>query len=586
MKRFTMFACLILVIFATVAMGAPANRSFRGYDVTKGDSGVLTNEDYTGFAKSGTDTICMISHILAPLGDDTEELQCFGPEVNNTYHGDFQDDFGLPNMDGWYCVDYTQKDTPIWHVSTYQAANLDPFTVPNNAWWCGEDFASCGGGDPVGGYGNSYTEYLDYWATVTSAGAPTTLTITAVLNYDNEPGYDFLYLQYENAAGMQTQATYNGQGTGTVVNQVIPFATGDYVPHPDSGNPSCHLRWFGTSDGAWSDADCDYPTIGLAQVDLIGVSGTNGVVTVMEDNEGPSNLWRVEYPPGVGAFCFVWPLLDEIDDCCRNETPQVAMIDDGVVVPGTGGYYGQTWTYGPGGFIVNPEGGLAGPDYHMQNEVWSPVVEWACGQPGYDGAFIEFSVYRHLGLGPVWAGMFYVWHVRGTTSVDPADIGLEAWADRNFVYYGGPDCIRVRQVVSDLLPSGRTYVQMAVGVYELGWAWGWEGTDASASPYIDDARFCAFTFFGPAISTREIDIAQDAFPENGDLTCGDPASMHVRFDMAQDVSLQAETYCYYGDSICFDIVAVRTGTTMPAIAELCYRLDPNPLFNPYRTAVP
>ncbi|MFH1844703.1 MAG: hypothetical protein ABIF77_15995, partial [bacterium] len=190
MKRFTLLVCLVLIAFATVALAAPANRGVRGYDVSRGDSGVLTHEDYTGFAKSDTDTMCMLSHIGSPEDDaypppPIEECP-FGcncdPVPNNTWHGDFQDNFGLPNWDCWYCVDYTQKDSPIWHVSTYQAANLDPLTVPNNAWWCGEDFASCGGGDPVGGYGNSYTEYLDYWAEVTSAGAPTSVTITAVLN--------------------------------------------------------------------------------------------------------------------------------------------------------------------------------------------------------------------------------------------------------------------------------------------------------------------------------------------------------------------------------------------------------------------
>ncbi|MFH1843593.1 MAG: hypothetical protein ABIF77_10355, partial [bacterium] len=387
--------------------------------------------------------------------------------------------------------------------------------------------------------------------------------------------------------GVQTATTYNGAATAVVVNVDVSFDPGDYTPHPDTGNPSCHVRWLATSDGAWSDADCDYPTAGHTQLDDIRVSGDNGVVTVFEDCEDQvEDIWRVTYPQGVGAFCWVWPLLDEIDVCCRNESAQVAFIDDGVVVPGTGGTYGTSWTYGPGGFVVNTEGGLAGPGYHLKNEIWSPVLEWAGGMSGYNGAFIEFSVYRHMGLGPIWTGLFYVWHVRGTTSPDPADIELAAWNDRNFVYYGGPDCIRVRNVVSDLLPASRKWVQMALGVYELGWTWGWEGTDASPAPYFDDARFCTFTFDGPAITGREIDMAQDAFPEHGTLDCGAPCGMHVRFDMAQDISLQAEPFMYFGDSICFNIVAVREGTVMPTIPELSYRLDPNPLFDGCRSVTP
>jgi len=584
MKRISLFACLILVICSTVVLAAPANRDLRGYDVTRGGFGTLTNEYQAGFAKSGTDTFCMMSHIDAPAGDQAENYG--GPGPNNAFNGDFQDDFGLPHFDGWYCVDYTQRAEPYWNVDTYQAANLDPTTPGNHAWWCGQNFQSCGAGDPAGGYGNDYNEFLDYWAEVGDAGQPTNITVQAVMNYDNEAGYDFLRLQKEEATGMVEVAFWNGEGTLVTVNEVVAFTTTDYVPHPDTGNPSCHLRWLGESDNSYSDADCNSPSIGLAQIDLINVTGDNGVVAAYEDNEGPTNLWRVTYPDGVGAFCFVWPLLDEIDDCCVNDSPQVAMIDDGLVVPGTGGYYGQTWTYGPGGFIVNPEGGLAGPDFHLQNEVWSPILEWANGMPGYDGAFIEFTAYRHMGLGPVWAGIFYVWHVRGIDSANPADIATVPWTDRNFVYYAGPDCLRSRFVVSDLLPAGRQYVQLALGINELGWAWGWEGTDASSAPYFDDVRYCAFRFGGPAISTREIDIAQDNFPEIGDLTCGSPCGMHVRFDMAQDISLQTEAYILPGDSIAFDIVAVRAGTELATMPELCYRLDPNPLFNSCRTVIP
>jgi len=578
MRRLILLPNLLLFVFCASVLAAPASRDFRGYDISRGDSEVLTNSDFTGFTKSGIDTFCMLSHIGAPNGD---ELESYAPGPGNSFAGDFQDDFFLPDWDEWTCVDYTQKDAPIWHIDTYQVIN------GSYSYWCGEDYASCGGGDPAGGYGNDYEEYIDYWAEVDNNAVTTNITLDAVINYDTEAGYDFLYLQYETAAGLQTAATFSGTAIGVVVNVGMSFDPGDYSPHPATGNPSCHLRWYADSDDTFSDADCNYPTAGHSQIDDIQVSGDNGVVTVFEDCEDQvEDIWHATYPPGVGAFCQIWPSLEELDDCCLNESPQAAFIDDGVVVPGTGGYYGQTWTYGPGGFIVNPEGGLAGPQYHLQNEVWSPVLEWAGGMTGYDGAFIEFSVYRHLGLGPVWAGLFYIWHVRGTSSTDPADIEYEAWQDRNFVYYGGPECTRVRNVVSDLLPSGRKWVQMALGVYELGWAWGWEGVDASPSPYFDDARFCAFTFYGPAIATREIDIAQDDFPENGDINCADPCGMNVRFDMANDISLQTEPYMYHGDSICFDIVAVRYLTTMPNNPELCYRLDPNPLFDGCRSVVP
>jgi len=570
---------LVLILLPVFIQAAPVSRDFRGYEVTRETTATLTNADHGSFTKSGVDTFCMLSHAGSPAGDSAES---YSPGPGNLYAGDFQDDFGLKNWDDWSCVDYTQRTDPIWHIDTYHAVN------GSYSYWCGENIPSCGGGDPDGGYGNSYTEYLDYWADVGNPDQVTSLTITATINYDNEPGYDFLYLQYESATGMQTVATFNGLGTQVSVAEALTFDTSNYVPHPDTGNPSCHLRWFGTSDGAWSDQDCDYPSVGLAQIDDILVSGDNGVVTAFEDCEDQvEDVWRVTYPPGVGAFCWVWPQLDELDECCLNRTPQVAFIDDGNVVPGTGGYYGSFWTYGPDGYVVNPEGGLGGPNDHLHNEIWSPVLEWAGGATGYDGAFIEYTTYLHMGISSVWAGMFHVWHVRSTSSEDAADIAAEPWRDRGFFYCGGPTCYRTRRIVSDLLATDRQYVQLALGVQELGWSWHWSIGVTSPAPYFDDARFCAFLQSeGPAIASSEIHLAQDNFPENGVLDCANPCGLNVRFDMANDISLVTEAYNLPGDSICFDIVPIRSGTDLAGMPELCYRLDPNPLFDPCRTAIP
>jgi hypothetical protein len=566
MKKLTMFACLSLVlVFATAAVASDANRALKGYDKTVGDYSTLTSNGLVGFVKSGADTVCL-------LGDD---------ETPN--RGDFQTAVGTPSDDGWFGVDLTQKVDPIWHIDTYYADNLDPGTVPNHAWWCGEMWDSCGPTDPAGGYGNNYNEYLDWWGNVGDAGSPGTARIEAVLNYDDEPGYDYLYVQYEDATGMQDLMTYNGKADGVILNATHAFLVTDYVPHPDNGLPSIHFRFNFVSDGGWSDEDCSWPTTGGAQVDLIQVSYDQGggysQIGPTEDCEG-TPTWRVTFPPGVGDFSKVWPLLNNIDPCCDNETPQFAFIDDGLVVPGTGGYSCISWCYGPGGYIVNPEGGLAGPDFHAANEIWSPVLDWI---PGYDGAELEFSVYRHEQLiaGPS-PGMFYVWHVRSTADPTGAT-GWTGWLDRNFVYYGGPDCIRVINDVSNLMAPDRVKSQIALGTNELGWVWGYDGIDGTPAPYFDDVRFCTFVVPGPSISTREIDIAQDNFPEIGAISCGAPCDMSVRFDMAQDISLAAEPKNLPGDSITFDVVPVRAGTAMLAAPEMVYKMKANPLFNSCRT---
>ena len=532
----------------------------------------LTNASGAGLTKSAADTFCMLSHRLQDVGEDP------GIGAGNSLRGDFQDDLGLPHWDDWYGVDLTVEPMH-WHVATYNASNLERgLGGTNHAWWVGEDFPSCGGGDPDGGYGNNYDDNLDYYGEVLSDALPTSVRLQFNLNYDNEPGYDYLYVQVGTALGMVNQQTFNGSGTvfGGIVNHT--FQPADYVAHPSTGNPSFHLRFFFQSDGAWSDADCMYPTAGGAQVDSIVVSGDNGTVMTVETvNDGDPDFWQISPAASVGDFAYVWPLLTEIDDCCHNVTPQIAFIDDGRVVPGTGGTPCITWCYAPGGWIVNTRGGLAGPWNYLNNQVWSPPLEWPAGD--YEGGFIEYTVFRHFGLGSRWAGMFYVWNVR---SSDDGGESWSHWGGRSFVYYGGPDCIRLHHVISDLLYPDRTHVQLALGIYDLGWIW--TSDDASPAPYFDDVRFCAFTFEGPAISTREIQIAQDSFPENGALNCNNPCGMNVRFDEAWDVSLQAEQFCYYGDSVTFDIVPVRSGTALAGMPELCYKLSPNPLFDGCRTS--
>jgi hypothetical protein len=602
MKRFTLFACLMVLAWTVVAFGADTQQR---YNLADGRySAVLNGQPvWTGAAKQ--DSVCM-------LGSK-------GPYAQ--YFGNFEDGVGAPSWDRWYGIDLTQKTSPIWHIDTYNANTtpcLDPLTTPNHSWWCGDDYPSCVPGDPVGGYGNSYEEYLAWWGEVKAPFNPNLnvdVAVTGMLSYDNEPGYDYLYLQYEDAINgwtdYATPGVYNGKGI------CVPVAeTQSILPMNRTGFSGkwVHLRWRATSDGAWSDEDCDWPTEGHSQVDLLEVYFTQGATgpaqqgTTETCEPGDTPEWVVEYPTGVGDYALVWALLQEIDPCCINTTPQVASIAH----PATGlpTYSCTTWCYGPGGYIVHPEGGAAGPDFHMNNEIWSPIMVWPAGN--YDGATYEFTVYRHetLTAGPS-PGMFYVWHVRSTTDdnggmwpnapgLPPYDVNdasqdpnwpdqVEAtwsgWADRNFVYYGGPDCLRVVNEVSDLLLPGRKYVQAAVGTYELGWVWGYVGTDGTPAPYFDDVRVCATEYPGPAISTREIDIFQDNFPAIGTIDYQNACKNSIRFDMARNIALPTDPVCNVpGDTAVFDIVAVRTGTSLVFPPVMMYKLKPNPIFDACRTS--
>jgi len=157
----------------------------------------------------------------------------------------------------------------------------------------------------------------------------------------------------------------------------------------------------------------------------------------------------------------------------------VAFIDDGVVVPGTGGSQCINWCYGPGGYIVTTTGGLAGDAEHIHNAIESPVMQWplrprnGCSEPVPDGIILSFGVYRHEDLTADAPGIFYTWGVRSAVAGD--DIEVAPWEDRNFVYYGGPDYVRGGDDVTDLMVESRDRVQVQLTCYELGYQWSWTG---------------------------------------------------------------------------------------------------------------
>jgi len=302
-----------------------------------------------------------------------------------------------------------------------------------------------------------------------------------VLNYDNEPGYDFLYLLYEHDIGLQIAWTGNGQDSTVTLHETIVFEPDDYVPHPDTGITSCHLRWNSRSDGAWSDADCDWPSTGLAQIDNIEVSGDNGVLTILEDCEGSAHFWHVAFPSGVGDFSKVWPLLEDLDPASQNDTPQFAFIDDGVVVPESEGQHCLTWCYGPDGWCVTATGGALGGGCKILNEIWSPVISWS--DKNYDVAILKYKAYRHNDR---WLPPSAVdtWRVRSTN--DPSGvIGWTDWTGDEGPRTAEPLYVQLDNDIADLLVADCKYIQIALGVHDISVYWSWE-YDPTPAPYLDN----------------------------------------------------------------------------------------------------
>jgi len=523
------------------------------------------------FNKSTRDTIDLIGPWPLNIEDPPTAQQ----------NGQFQDREGSIAWNDWTSLDATQPTVTHWNVSTYNAANLNNNGEGNRAAWCGSlEYASCGGTDPEGGYGNSWYEALEWAGTVDNVAESCTVHITAYINYNNEDDFDYSYLTYITADGKVNQNTWNGtlNNTNVFVDETILYEAFEYVgPQGDE----VRLQFRFESDGAWSDEDCLFPTDGAMQVDDVTVTLTNGTDQDTFDDfesEDPDDFgnWYTVFPDGNGDYAKLWTGLQDIDPCYDNYSPSVAFIDDGVVVPGTGGTQCVSWCYGPGGYTLNNTGGLSGT--LLDNSILSKVLTW----PGeeYVGCFWWFDVYRHEGLfGADDTGMLYEWWIRSTDSEDPADIETATWIHSPFIYYGGPDYIRASEnQTSNLVPSPK-FVQVRCGVMEYGAPF--DGNDGTPAPYFDNARLIAYPFQGPAMSRLDIHAAQDDFPDRP-LDFVALGNNDVRFDMALNISANSHERNDPGDSLTIQCAAVRANSELVGHPRMVYKVFPNPLFDPYR----
>jgi hypothetical protein len=502
-----------------------------------------------------------------------DTVTLMGPGGSYPYRGDFESAAALPDgdgalPDGWTSIDHTAPEVH-WHVSSHN----NPGTGSGAA--CRDPLLpSCNAGDPVGGYGNSWRDILEFRKSVPGAA---TVRVQGRLRYDTEPGYDYVYLQRRTAAHPDFEPVGGGQGLtwdgqGSVdFDCTFTYAAGERV---DGDQIAVALVFV--SDGAFSDGDCLWPTDGAATVDDLVVTVTAGDVDLyVEDFEdgliGPD--WAVVSVIGVGDFARVWRGLCDSDPCADNPTNQVAFID----------LYPDLWILPPppgGCGMVNNTGGALGPGYHLDNAVRSPVMTLPAGGPS--GLTLDFDVYAHeLLIANDSPGIFYTWDVRSAAAGE--EIALAGWRSRNFVYYGGPEYRRQHNVVDDLLVPGAERVQVQLGVVELGWLFGYgDGTNGTAAPYFDNVRVTAYPATGPRIVIDDRRLANDGFPGSGALDLEDLGSNSVRFDMAANIAPRSHLRNDPGDSICID-AAPRDGATLDAPQMHWTFAFRNPLFDPFRS---
>jgi hypothetical protein len=486
------------------------------------------------------------------------------------YDGRFEDAYGDPDWHGWVSEDFTTDPVTPWHVSDERVL------VGSYSLVCGQLVSTPGG--LTFGYGNDWKTAIIFTHEVADPGLPSELHLEGAMRVDTEPGYDFVYLQVHRDDGWENiddGAVWDGTRTWALDFTTVMQAE-DYS---GSNQNEIQVRFYFESDPGYSDEDGLFDSDGAVWLDelLVQVDGTT--VDFEDFEDGESQRWVEELIIGVGDFAQLYNNLQDLDPCRSNTSVQVAFVDDGVVVPGTGGTPGQTWRYGPGGYIVNNTGGLLGPDYKIQNGVVSPPLEWI---DGHDAARLTFGVYMHEPMTTQSGGTMYLWWVRSTTSDDPAMLEFENWNNDLTVWYGPPVYANHGIDITSYLEPGRRWFQVRLEVWEAGWLFNVDGTDGTPHPYFDNVRIRSYPFAGPAINHDALYLAQDSFPEAGDIDMVELGNNSIRFDMARNISPDQHLRNDPGDSLFIDVVPVRAGSTLEQLPRMVVRMKANPLFDEYR----
>ncbi len=498
--------------------------------------------------------------------------------------GKFETATGAPDWHGWTHHDLSIPEENHWHVSTYWAAGLNGHGPGNYALVCvDEEIPACASPDTIGGVGSNWFDDVGWVGTVSNPTLPVTVRLTAFMHYDLfDADWDFLELFIFRGETPELLEQWTGSDNDVALDFTTVLQPNElYGPY---GN-EVKIFWRVWSDGAWDDSDCFSPSHGACQIDDISVYFNESLVTF--DNFEPGSLvnWSTEDFTGVGDFAKLRSYLPDQDPCKQNTSVQVSFIDDGQVVPGTGGTFCQTWCYGPGGKILNNDGGLLADDvnpWFLHNEIYSPVYAWI---PGTDAAELAFDVFKHETLCVNCPGIFYRWGVRSTASEDLEDIEQAPWRNRNFVHYGGPEYFRHIEPVSDLIVPDAKWVQVMICVDELGWLWGWDGSDGTPAPYFDNVALKAWAAEGPEILVSEKTSFMDAFPEQGELNPDDLVSNWCRMDSALDLDNDDLRFAP-GDSLVAMITPLRPGANGVGAPELHWVLACNPHFNTVRPTAP
>ncbi|MCK5406973.1 MAG: hypothetical protein KAJ37_05950, partial [Candidatus Krumholzibacteria bacterium] len=230
-----------------------------------------------------------------------------------------------------------------------------------------------------------------------------------------------------------------------------------------------------------------------------------------------------------------------------------------------GFFAGSTVNYGCGGFPAQPAVPYENArGQYISNEIWSPAIPFI--GTGNE-VILSFDVYKDL---PIEALVFFTWRVRSVVAGCP-----QQWRDRDYVYYGGHKFwLRFSEPIGDLIESGATDIQIALGVVDMFPFWDGiygDGACHSHSPLFDNVELARVATAGPTWRVRHIDLFQDNFAEDGTTTGT------ARADMAGDILPPSNPNIVPGDSAVVSVsdpdIGLGVGTNGKADVYCYVRVD-------------
>ena len=300
---------------------------------------------------------------------------------------DFDDEFGNPDAQDWRPLVLNTSEETHFHVEDF--SGVDHVAAPlqgSQSMWCGlpaEDPRTCHWNSPPG-YGSNWNEILSSTAFAVQGD----VSFEFLVDMSIEPGYDYVYLEYEDPLGEWVNLdTYNcgGYSCGPLSKQ--------YVVAAAAHDGQIRFRFRFHSDGAGdSEGFAFVPSAKGFLVDSLTVSDATGIVDTQDfegeavgDSATADGHWYTElYAPGDNAGLLVSGVDMLQETTPVNETGMWSFLDGAIDDYSCAGHPEQA---------VVPA---------TRSIVRSPIIELNRDLDGYfiggtiDSVEVAFDVYRDL----------------------------------------------------------------------------------------------------------------------------------------------------------------------------------------------